>query len=102
MSTTSANAVDVLEVMSHAIHCVRPGVSEEHYRWHKRLTEARAAAAELMEKTEKLLALADWISENVPGAGWHLEQHQARIAVANAKAGEDGPDTYEWDEGIAP
>jgi hypothetical protein len=22
--------------------------------------------------------------------------------VANAKAGEDGPDTYEWDEGIAP
>lgn len=22
--------------------------------------------------------------------------------VANAKDGEDGPDTYEWDEGIAP
>ena len=22
--------------------------------------------------------------------------------VANAKAGEDGPDTYEWDVGIAP
>lgn len=22
--------------------------------------------------------------------------------VANAKLGEDGPDTYEWDEGIAP
>lgn len=22
--------------------------------------------------------------------------------VADAKAGEDGPETYEWDEGIAP
>lgn len=22
--------------------------------------------------------------------------------VADAKAGEDGPDTYEWDEGIVP
>lgn len=22
--------------------------------------------------------------------------------VADAKAGDDGPDTYEWDEGIAP
>lgn len=22
--------------------------------------------------------------------------------VAEAKAGEDGPDTYDWDEGIAP
>lgn len=22
--------------------------------------------------------------------------------VANAKHGEDGPDTYDWDEGIAP
>jgi hypothetical protein len=24
------------------------------------------------------------------------------VIVADAKAGEDGPDTYSWDEGIAP
>lgn len=24
------------------------------------------------------------------------------LFVANAKAGEDGPETYTWDEGIAP
>ena len=27
---------------------------------------------------------------------------QYRIWVANYEAGEDGPKTYEWDEGIAP
>lgn len=42
------SAINVLEVMDHAIRCVRPGVSEEHYQWHKRLTEARAAMADLM------------------------------------------------------
>ena len=39
---------------------------------------------------------------------WVLDQLARILAddydawVAEAKAGEDGPDTYDWDEGIAP
>lgn len=40
---------------------------------------------------------------------WVIDQMVRMLAgddyeavVANAKAGEDGPDTYGWDEGIAP
>jgi hypothetical protein len=40
---------------------------------------------------------------------WVIDQMMRVLAgedydaiVANAKDGEDGPDTYEWDEGIAP
>jgi hypothetical protein len=39
---------------------------------------------------------------------WVLDQVVRVLAddydqwVADAKAGDDGPDTYEWDEGIAP
>lgn len=50
---------DVLEVMDHAIRCVRPGVSEEHYQWHKRLTEARAAVSELMDRSESIVRVID-------------------------------------------
>ena len=31
-----------------------------------------------------------------------LTANQYADVVAEAKAGEDGPETYEWDEGIAP
>jgi hypothetical protein len=30
------------------------------------------------------------------------ESEEYRAWVAGVKAGEDGPETYEWDEGIAP
>jgi hypothetical protein len=40
---------------------------------------------------------------------WVIDQMVRALAgkgyeklVRDAKAGEDGPDTYEWDEGIAP
>lgn len=40
---------------------------------------------------------------------WVIDQMVRALAgdryeqiVKDAKAGEDGPDTYEWDEGIAP
>jgi hypothetical protein len=31
-----------------------------------------------------------------------LDEHEYDGFVALAKDGKDGPDTYEWDEGIAP
>lgn len=31
-----------------------------------------------------------------------LAGNEYDLIVAGAKTGEDGPDTYEWDEGIAP
>jgi hypothetical protein len=45
------NVVDVLETMDHAIRCVR-GVDREACQRHKRLTEARAAMAELLEAAD--------------------------------------------------
>jgi hypothetical protein len=41
----------------------------------------------------------DWVIDQMVRvlAGDRYEQ-----IVADAKAGEDGPDTYEWSEGIAP
>lgn len=49
---------------------------------------------------------------NIDGAhhkAWVIDQMVRVLAgdkydqiVAEAKAGEDGPDTYDWDEGIAP
>lgn len=40
---------------------------------------------------------------------WVIDQMVRKLAgdeyeqiVTDAKSGEDGPDTYEWDEGVAP
>lgn len=30
------------------------------------------------------------------------QYNDAKTSVAAAKAGKDGPNTYEWDEGVAP
>lgn len=40
-----------------------------------------------------------WIIDQMVRA---LLGHDYEEFVTDAKAGEDGPDTYEWDEGIAP
>jgi len=43
-----------------------------------------AAAPELLEALQGLLEVADFISENVPGAGWRVAQHTARAVIAQA------------------
>ena len=40
-----------------------------------------------------------WVIDQLVRA---LAGEEYEALVANAKAGEYGPDTYEWDEGIAP
>jgi len=40
-----------------------------------------------------------WVIDQMVRA---LAGEEYEALVANAKAGEDGPDTYEWEEGIAP
>jgi len=41
----------------------------------------------------------DWVIDQMVRA---LTGHDYSSFVINARAGEDGPDTYEWDVGIAP
>ena len=43
-----------------------------------------AAAPELLEALIGLLEMADFVSENVPEAGWRMAQHTARTAIAKA------------------
>lgn len=38
----------------------------------------------------------------VDDAGTRGESEEYHAFIAQAKAGEDGPDTYEWNPGIAP
>ena len=64
-----------------------------------------------VEKIEQAIDLAVQYG-GIDGAhhkAWVIDQMVRVLAgdeydalVANAKDGEDGPDTYEWDEGIAP
>ena len=63
------------------------------------------------ERREKVLELAiryggidgehhkTWVIDQVVRA---LAADEYEKLIADAKAGDDGPDTYEWDEGIAP
>jgi hypothetical protein len=47
-----------------------------------------AAAPKLLKALKELLAVADFISETVPGAGWRMAQYNARAAILEAEAGQ--------------
>jgi len=46
-----------------------------------------AAAPKLLKELKELLAVADFISETVPGAGWRMAQYNARAAILEAEGG---------------
>ena len=54
----------------------------------KHLIKLKAINTELLEALKGLLEVADFISENVPGAGWRMAQHKARAAIAKAEGKE--------------
>jgi chromosome segregation ATPase len=70
--------------------------------------------AQLSESQKKVEESIDFIVKygGIDGAhhkDWVLDQTVRKLSgdnyskiIADAKAGEDGPDTYEWEEGIAP
>lgn len=53
--------------------------------FHQKDAQLMAAAPELLEALKGLLEVADFISENVPGAGWRMAQHKARAAINKAE-----------------
>jgi hypothetical protein len=73
--------------------------------------EARWAVGEMKEAKDKALELArrygqidgehhkTWVIDQMCRA---LLGDEYATFVKEAKAGADGPDTYDWDEGIAP
>lgn len=45
----------------------------------------KAQRDELLGALKGLLEVADFISENVPGAGWRMAQHKARAVINKAE-----------------
>ncbi len=62
------------------------------------------------EKTDKALEMATWgATDGAHHKVWVIDQMVRILAgenydewVREFSAGEDGPSTYEWDEGVAP
>ena len=73
------SAPDVLAVMDEMAETIYPHASAEHEAWHRRVTEARAAVAELVEAMDAF--------ENSVTQGAEREARQ-RMRAALARMGE--------------